>query len=190
MTGRRRFHPAAADAAPAGLRPRAADASVLPGRPAEEQGPTILRQDRNDGLPDGAKTRPRRAREVARLADPHVTRALPDADWRAHHLIKVAGLRAAPDLIAAAVRAGWRTDDPGNVAALPASPQAQRKLKAAGIDRSVHDSGHRNWNNEVRAGLERILDDFRSQGLLKDNDAYAREARRQLERLQNDLRQK
>lgn len=95
----------------------------------------------------------RRAREAARTADPDVTRALPDADWRAHHLINVAGLRVAPALIAAAARAGWRTGDPGNVAALPASPQAQQKLKAAGIDRPVHDSGHRNWNAEVENKL-------------------------------------
>ncbi len=61
-----------------------------------------------------------------------MTQALPDADWRAHHLINVAGLRVAPELIAAAARAGWRTDDPGNVAALPASPDAQQKLRAAG----------------------------------------------------------
>jgi hypothetical protein len=105
---------------------------VLPGRPAEEQGAAILQQDRNDGLAGGARTNSQRAREAARAADPAVTQALPDADWRAHHLINVAGLRVAPELIAAAARAGWRTDDPGNVAALPASPDAQQKLRAAG----------------------------------------------------------
>jgi hypothetical protein len=81
---------------------------------------------------------------------------IPDADWRAHHLVNVAGLRVAPELIAAAARAGWRTDDPANVAALPASPEAQQKLKAAGIDRPVHDSGHGKWNDEVGIRLKRI----------------------------------
>jgi hypothetical protein len=71
-------------------------------------------------------------------------------------LINVAGLRVAPELIAAAARAGWRTDDPGNVAALPASPDAQQKLRAAGIDRPVHDSGHRNWNAEVEERLRDV----------------------------------
>jgi hypothetical protein len=164
--------------------------NVLPGRSAEAQGPTVLQQDRNDGLTAGARTNSQRAREAARAADPAVTQALPDAEWRAHHLINLAGLRVAPELIAAAARAGWRTDDPGNVAALPASPDAQQKLKAAGIDRPVHDSGHRNWNDEVRAGLELILDNLRNQGLTQDNEAYGREARRQLERLQDELRQK
>jgi hypothetical protein len=80
--------------------------------------------------------------------------------------------------------------DTANVAPLPASPEAQKKLKTAGINRPVHDSGHRNWNDEVRVGLELILDDLRNQGLTQDNEAYGREARRQLERLQDDLRQK
>ena len=90
----------------------------------------------------------------------------------------------------AAARAGWRTDDPANVAALPASPDAQRKLKAAGIDRPVHDSGHRNWNDEVRMGVEKILDDLRNQGLTESSEAYDSEARRQLEKLQSELRKK
>jgi hypothetical protein len=95
----------------------------------------------------------------------------------------------APELIAAAARAGWRTDDPANVAALPAAPQAQQKLKAARIDRPVHDSGHRDWNGEVRRRLEQISDDLANQGLSKGTNAYDRQAREQLERLQNDLRQ-
>jgi hypothetical protein len=113
---------------------------------------------------------------------------LPDAEWRAHHLINVAGLRVAPDLIAAAARAGWRTDDPGNVAALPASPDAQQKLKAAGIDRPVHDSGHQNWNVEVRDRLRQIETNLRP--LRRGSDAYGRRAREELEKLQNILRRK
>ena len=162
--------------------------NVLPGSPAEARGPTILRQDRNDGLAGGARTNSQRARDAARAADPEVTQVLPDAEWRAHHLINVAGLRVAPDLIAAAARAGWRTDDPANVAALPASPDAQRKLKAAGIDRPVHDSGHRNWNDEVADELRQIEKEL--QRLRPGGDAYGRRAREELEKLQNSLRQK
>jgi len=114
----------------------------------------------------------------------------PGAEWRAHHLINVAGLRVAPELIAAAARAGWRTDDPGNVAALPASPDAQQKLKAAGIDRPVHDSGHRNWNAEVRDALMQIRTALGNQRLRPGTDAYDQRAREELEKLQNSLRQK
>ena len=184
------FTPIAPTPPQPGFDPALPSPNVLPGRTVEAQGPTILQQDRNDGLVAGARTSSQRAREAARAADPAVTQALPDAEWRAHHLINVAGLRTAPKLIAAAERAGWRTDDPANVAPLPASPEAQKKLKTAGINRPVHDSGHRNWNDEVRVGLELILDDLRNQGLTQDNEAYGREARRQLERLQDDLRQK
>jgi hypothetical protein len=162
--------------------------SVLPGRSAEEQRPTILQQDRNDGLASGARTNSQRAREAARAADPAVTQALPDAEWRAHHLINVAGLRVAPELIAAAAQAGWRTDDPGNVAALPASPDAQQKLKAAGIGRPVHNSGHRNWNDEVEDRLRQIERDLRR--LRPGSEAYGRRAREELKKLQNSLRQK
>jgi hypothetical protein len=94
-----------------------------------------------------------------------------------------------PELIAAAARAGWRTDDPGNVAALPASPDAQQKLKAAGIDRPVHDSGHRNWNDEVRQRLRTIAQELQGNGGRPGTEAYDRQARQELEKLQNDLRQ-
>ena len=175
---------------PPGFTPAPPSPNVLPGRPAEEQGPTILRQDRNDGLAAGAKTNSQRARDAARTADPAVTQALPDAEWRAHHLINVAGLRVAPELVAAAARAGWRTDDPANVAALPASPDAQQKLKAAGIDRPVHNSGHQNWNVEVADELRQIRIDLRNQQLRSGTDVYDRRAREELEKLQNRLRQK
>lgn len=163
---------------------------VLPGRTAELQGPTILQQDRNDGLTGGARTNSQRAREAARAADPAVTQTLPDAEWRAHHLINVAGLRVAPELISAAERAGWRTDDPANVAALPASPDARQKLKAAGIDRPVHDSGHQNWNVEVEKRLRTIAQELRDEGGSPGTEAYRQQARKALEELQNDLRQK
>jgi hypothetical protein len=163
--------------------------NLLPGRQAQERGPTVLHQDRNDGLAGGARTNSQRAREAARAADPAVTRVLPDAEWRAHHLINVAGLRVAPELIAAAARAGWRTDDPGNVAALPASPNAQEKLKAAGIDRPVHDSGHRNWNVNVGDRLKAIEQGLSKQALRRGTPAYDRQARDELEKLQNRLRE-
>ena len=162
---------------------------MLPGRTIEEEKPIIVQRDRNEGLVPGAETSSRNAREAARVVDPAVTKALKDADWRAHHLISIDGIRSAPDLIAAAVRAGWRTDDPANIAALPALPEAQKKLKAARIDRPVHDNPHRNWNNEVRRRLseiERVLSEVKEE---VGTEAYDRRAREELENLQNDLRQ-
>jgi hypothetical protein len=174
-----------------GFTPAPPSPNLLPGRPADEQGALILRQDRNEGLMGGARANSGRSRAAARAADPEVTRALPDADWRAHHLINVAALRAAPELIAAAVRAGWRTDDPTNVVALPASPGAQQKLKAAtDIDRPVHNSGHQNWNTEVEERLRTIERELPNQGVRPGTDAYGQQARKALEKLQNDLRQK
>ncbi|MBV9782485.1 MAG: AHH domain-containing protein, partial [Acidisphaera sp.] len=149
-----------------GFTPAPPQSTVLPGPAAEEQGPSVLHQDRNDGLEDGMRTRSERARKAAREADPAVTRALQDAEWRAHHLINRAAAQRFPDLLKEAARAGWRTDDAGNVAPLPASPEAQRKLEGAGIHRPVHDSGHRNWNDDVRSGLSDIEDELRDDGLM------------------------
>jgi hypothetical protein len=63
-------------------------------------------------------------------------------------------------------------------------------LKAAGIDRPVHDSGHRNWNAEVADELRQIEIDLANQRLQPGTDAYDRRAREELEKLQNSLRQK
>ena len=175
---------------PPGLVPAPSSPTVLPGRPAEEQEPTILRQDRNDGPTDKTPRISRRARAGAELADPKVTGALARADWRAHHLINVAALRAAPELIAAAARAGWRIDAPANVAPLPASREAQETLKAAGIYRPVHDSGHQNWNDEIEDRLKTIEQELLAEKDQLGTEAYDRQARKELEELQNDLRQK
>jgi hypothetical protein len=175
---------------PPGLVPAPSSPTVLPGRPAEEQEPTILRQDRNDGPTDKTPRNSRRARAGAELADPKVTGALARADWRAHHLINVAALRAAPELIAAAARAGWRIDDPANVAPLPASREAQETLKATGTNRPVHDSGHQNWNAEVEERLKTIEQELRDEKDQLGTEAYDRQARKELEELQTDLRQK
>jgi hypothetical protein len=118
-----------------------------------------------------------------------VTQALRDAEWRAHHRINVAGLRGTPDLIAEAARAGWRADDPTNIAPLPASPAAREKLKAAGANRPVHDSGHPNWNFEVKKALDDIPAKLEQRGIAPGSDEYARAAREELEKLQDWLRQ-
>ncbi len=85
-----------------------------------------------------------------------VVRHLEEAEWRAHHLINIAAIVEAKDLIDAAVRAGWRTDGESNTAAVPYSAEAQRKLQAAGVRRPVHNSGHSGWNRYVRARLGEV----------------------------------
>jgi hypothetical protein len=84
--------------------------------------------------------------------------------------------------------AGWRTDDKANVAPLPASPEAQRKLKAAGIDRPVHDSRHPNWNNEVIRRLQQIEQKLRSENIPEASETFSGRARDELEQLQRQLR--
>jgi hypothetical protein len=110
----------------------------------------------NRGLEGGARAHSSRARAAARRVDPEVVRHLEGAEWEAHHLINIAGIRRAKDLIHAAVRAGWRTDGEGNTAAVPHSADAQRKLQAAGVRRPVHNNGHSKWNEYVREELDGI----------------------------------
>ncbi len=173
-----------------GFTPVAPQSNVLAGPEAKEQAPTILQQSRNDGLSGGMRTNSRRARNAARSADKAVTEALQSAEWRAHHLINIAGVRSSARLIREAARAGWRTDDPPNVAALPVSPEAQEKLKEAGHDRPVHDSGHPDWNRYVRNRLREIEQYLNDHGLIPGSDTYARSAEKELEKLQEELRQK
>ncbi len=89
-------------------------------------------ESRNAGLEGGARTYSKRAWKAARKADPAVTGHLSDAEWVAHHLINVAALKRFPELVRAAVRAGWRTDDESNVVPLPKSAAAQEKLRRQG----------------------------------------------------------
>ena len=158
-----------------GVTPAPPQTNALPGGAAEEQGVTIVHQNRNEGVQGEARTNSPRARKAAEAADPAVTKALQDAEWRAQHLSNVAGLREASDLMAEAARAGWRTDDAGNVAPLPASPEAREKLKSAGIDRPVHNSGHPNWNREVKVELTEIRLELERHGL-KSGSQYSAKA--------------
>ncbi len=162
----------------------------LPGRPADETAPVVLNADRNGGLIGGQRTNSPRARRAARAADPATAQALSNADWQAHHLINIAGIKAAADLIAAAVKAGWTTDDAGNLAPLPSSPEAQEKLKAAGIDRPVHNGGHQEWNSDVEAELNKISEDLSKRDLAEGSEAFERAAKDALEKLQVKLRDK
>ena len=106
-----------------------------------------------------------RARQNARRADPQVTERLADIDWEAHHLINAAGIKRAPELFRAAAQAGWRADDASNVAPLPASRAAQERLQAQGLQRPLHDSGHRDWNEKVGVAIKALRAEFKDRDL-------------------------
>jgi len=183
------FTPTPPTPPPPGFTPTPPQSNVLPGRPAEEQGATILDRDRNEGLEGGARTSSKHARNAARAADPAVTQTLRNDEWRAHHLINLAAIRDFRDLIHEAVKAGWRTDDIGNVAAAPATREAQRKLKQAGIDRPLHDNGHKEWNEMILRKLSEIQNKLKRSGLTKGTTAYTKRAKEELELLQDEVRQ-
>ena len=160
--------------------------------PASDQGgPTIFHQDRNKGLAGSARTNSRRARAAARLADPEVTDTLHAPDWQAHPLINLATARAFPKLLAAAARAGWRTDDRTNTAALPASPEARKILENAGVEpRPVHDSGHAKWNSEAFGEVRKIPAELEEEDIKEGTSAYDQAVKEKLQKIQETLRQK
>ena len=196
---------------PSGVPDRPADAGLPPARPVsdlpglpqanplphvlstpipEQTGPTILRHDRNEGLEGGARTNSSRARKAARAADPEVTQALKDDEWRAHHLFAVAVAKRFPGLVAAAVRAGWRMDAPSNMVALPASPDAQTKLwKETRIKRPVHDNRHPEWNDMALEAVRNIEADLENSELARGSREYDQAARRALENAERTFRQ-
>lgn len=54
----------------------------------------------------------------------------------------------------------------------------------------MHDSGHQKWNAEVTNRLKTIEQELRDEKGQLGTEAYDRQARKELEELQNDLRQK
>ena len=129
--------------------------SVLPGGDITPAGPTVM-ESRNSGLAGDERTTSKRARDAARKGDPKVTNLLPENEWRAHHLISMEAIRSRNPVLAAAARAGWKTDEEANIAALPTTTAAQQTLRAVGIERPVDYSGHSQWNDRVKLRLQEI----------------------------------
>lgn len=144
--------------------------------------------DRSAGWPEPLRVHSRRARAQARAVDRDVVDAFEDGEWRAHHLISVQPAGNHLPLLAAAARAGWRMDEPGNVMILPRTRAAQAKLAAAGIRRPLHDNGHPVWNAEV----EQILSDteilLKDTGFSEASAEYASLAYRLLKEIQSQRR--
>ena len=124
----------------------------LPGPEITQLGPFILET--------GEGTSSRGARRTARHADPKVIQHLADAEWRAHHLINLAAVRGGDEVIRAATRAGWLPNEVANVAALPHTREAQKRLRRKDEPRPVHDSGHPEWIRDVSFKLKNIQKDL------------------------------
>ena len=164
--------------------------NVLRGREIVDPGPFTLESRRNQGLKGDERTNTDRARKAAQRVDPEVTKVLEEGEWRAHHLISMEAVRSRNAVLAAAARAGWKTDEDANIAALPTTAAAQQKLRAAGIERPLDDSGHPQWNAQVKQRLIVIkseLDEKFGVGSSPQKDQTAREA---VERLLKELRTK
>ncbi len=156
------------------------------------------KDDRNKGLPDEVCTSSWRARDNAVDGDPELhapdtTRGgnprlrISEEDFRAHHLIPMEMVRDYADLFRAAARSGWNPDEAANTIALPKDADAQARMgQAVGRQRPIHNSGHPNWNEEVRTEMEKLKEKLG--GL--SGDRYDQEVRRLLEDLQQSLRQR
>ncbi len=174
-----------------GFTPSPPQSHVLAGPAIEEHGPIVFqRRDRNAGLPGELRTFSPRARVAAGEVDATVTKSLRALEWKAHHLVNMATIRAEATFFAEAARAGWRTDETENIVALPASEEARQKLQKAGIRRPVHNSGHPEWNADVLEEVNAIMADLQSRDLQMGSEAYARAAKAELESMQRRLRQK
>ncbi len=113
-----------------------------------------------------------------------------DDEWRAHHLFAVAVAKLVPELVAAAVRAGWRMDGQSNMVALPASPDAQKDLKKRkNIEMPVHDNRHPRWNAAALKAAKDIEADLENSELAKGSPEYDQAARKALEDAERTFRQ-
>ncbi|MEJ1976448.1 MAG: AHH domain-containing protein [Acetobacteraceae bacterium] len=118
-----------------------------------------------------------------------MVRHLAEADWEAHHLVNMAALQYAPELVKAAVEAGWGPDSVPNIVALPKSAEAQQKIRQVGVSRPVHNSSHLNWNRDVEVILRRANGDFdEGGGAFQDARTRGTAARRFLEQEATKLR--
>ena len=173
-----------------GLVPPLAPFPHILATPADEQEPFVL-DNRNHGLPPGAETYSYRARNAARLENPAALKVLGETGWIAHHLINVASLQDAMDLVTAATRAGWRTDEQENIVLLPNSQKSRQQLRQNNINLPYHNSGHEtDWNRDVAALLKDKVRDLAAAGLMARSVEYDKKACALLRALQHTLRQK
>ena len=138
--------------------------------------------NRSADLPSALKTSSTRVRnELVKngdAVDKAVTQKLPSNEWSGHHLIPIKAIKDNQDLFAKAseVPRGFRTDESTNLTALPNAAAAQTTLKANGIDRPIHNSGHSKTIDDVNAQLQVIEARLRAEGLTPESPGYGQRA--------------
>lgn len=160
----------------------------LPGDLPQEQGAVIFEREGNRELVPDLRSYSGRVRETLKRAGDKVTALLPEKGWVGHHLINFDSILRNKELFEAAARAGWRTDEAGNLVALPMDEEAQRRLREEGIERPVQRGAHADWNAMVREELEKLQMELKKSGYSEGTGSYDQEVRRMLEQLEKRLR--
>ena len=118
---------------------------------------TYLRLAAEDGLSDAAtlesRIRPANAPAALQTTTTSARAALklqPNDNMQAHHLVPVNIIAKNLDLATLASEAGWRTDSPDNLIALPGDLQMQARLIERGILLPVQSSSHRDYDGETQ----------------------------------------
>ena len=132
--------------------------------------------------------------ELVKNGDPvdrAVTQRLPSNEWSGHHLIPIKAIKDNQDLFAKAseVPRGFRTDESTNLTALPNSAAAKKTLKANGIDRPIHNSGHSKTIDDVNDQLRQIKSTLSEEGLKPESPGYGQRANQLIRGMEQDLRQ-
>ena len=150
---------------------------------------TVMEISRNSGLDPELRTYAVRARHLLRRGDWSIHLAkLTDKEWRAHHLIPHEAARRNVKLFQAAAKAGYLFDNPGNLVALPTTPEAQKKLDEIGERRPIHDNPHRDWNAARLQEIRQVSEELEDSGYFEGSDDYNVKAKLLLEEWQNRLR--
>jgi len=80
----------------------------------------------------------------------------PNDNMRAHHLVPVNVIAKNMDLATLASKAGWLTDSPENLIALPGDPQTQRDLAATGKVLPMQVSAHPIYDGQTQKQIDTL----------------------------------
>ena len=152
----------------------------------------IAIESRNEGLDDypGLRTNGKRAEKNAELSNKDVTLNLPRNAWQAAHNIPVQMIKDNLDVFgpASQVEDGFETDEPGNMSALPKTPDAQEILASKKIVRPTHNGPHDAYSKEVQNAVDEIKAKLAEEALEAGMDGYAKRANALIHVLENKLR--
>jgi hypothetical protein len=131
-----------------------------------------------------------RAEDNAAKSDPDVTSILPCGAWQVAHNIPVQMIKDNLGVFGPASRAadGFQTDEPGNMPALPKTPDAQKILADKKIIRPTHSGPHDKYSKEVQEDVDQIKLKLREERLVPGMDRYAQRANELIRELETRLR--